>query len=235
MKKLGILHLLKPLFFWGVYFVMLCSDAQSRTSTTVIGEVTHGDSGTPMHGVKVTNRNNPKAEPQYTNRRGKFDIVAQAGDYLLFEESGYGLLEKVVDKERVVYASLKPTEPEAPMSLDTLLSTAGRSEKKVSQIPASVVVVTKKQIDDLGYSNIVDILRNVVGLYAIDEYDWTGAGANVGVRGFLTSGMNNSLQVMINGVSQLEDYWGFYPLARVTVPVEAIERTEVPTFICLAT
>ena len=53
------------------------------------------------------------------------------------------------------------------------------------------------------------------------------AGSNFGVRGFLTSGMNNSMMLMVNGVNQYEDYWGFNPLSRINVPVETIERIEI--------
>ena len=51
-----------------------------------------------------------------------------------------------------------------------------RSEQKVSLIPASVVVVSRREIELFGYTDIAEVLRNVPGLYSIEEYDWTGGG-----------------------------------------------------------
>lgn len=207
---------------------LLCFDVAAST----IGKVIDDATGLPLDGVKISIVNRNTVEPQYSSIYGLFEIDAQSSqdgpkDTLRFEKAGFAPLDMPVNNHRVLYARLSPLVIEQAAPLDTLLSTAGRSAQKVSQIPASVVVVTRQEIAAMGYNDIEEILVNVPGIYSIEEYDWTGGGSNIGVRGFLTSGMNNSMMIMVNGVTQFEDYWGFYPLSRINVPVETIERIEI--------
>jgi len=116
------------------------------------------------------------------------------------------------------------------LSLDELLdieiTTAGKQSEKISEIPASVVVITREDIETFGYTTVEDILENIPGLYQINEYSWTGS-TNFGVRGFFSKGSFNDLIILVNGVNQLEDMYNSYPVGNFSVPVEAIDRIEV--------
>jgi outer membrane receptor for Fe3+-dicitrate len=193
----------------------------------IIGKVTDKKSGEALKDVKIINLSQPTINSELSNKRGLFEIDGEDGDLLRFEYDGYNSLELEVNQIHVVRAQIEPEQVEAPTHLNTLLSTADRQSRTVSELPASIVVLTKQQIAERGYLNIEEILRHIPGLYAIEEYDWTGNGSNLGVRGFLTSGMNNAVLIMVNGVSQGEDTWGMYPLSRINVPVGAIERIEI--------
>jgi len=206
-------------------FILFLSSQTSFALT--IGKVTDKQAISAIAGVKISISKGDSIEPAYSDSHGLFNINAKVGEELLFEKPGYTSKSITVTPSRIIYAQLQIEFIDTVAPLDTLLSTAGRTEQKISQIPASVVVVTKHQISTFGYTNVEEILRNVPGLYAIEEYDWTGGGSNIGVRGFLTGGFNNAMMIMINGVNQYEDYWGFYPLSRMNVPVETIERIEI--------
>ncbi|RLC00667.1 MAG: hypothetical protein DRI57_32005 [Deltaproteobacteria bacterium] len=109
--------------------------------------------------------------------------------------------------------------------LNLEITTAGKKAEKVSEIPASVVIVTREDIETHGYQTLQEILENVPGFYAIDNMSENDV--TFGVRGFW-SPYSKNMVLMINGVSQLEFVTEFsFPLDKACVPVEAIDRIEV--------
>ncbi len=109
--------------------------------------------------------------------------------------------------------------------LEVTLTTASMAPQKVADIPASVVIVTRRDIELYGYTTLAQILESIPGLYGINDYGATAF--TVGVRGFWSSVPNSNTIVMVNGVRQVYDYDGSNPLSRIAVPVEAIDRIEV--------
>ncbi|MDM8565728.1 TonB-dependent receptor [Candidatus Halobeggiatoa sp. HSG11] len=119
-------------------------------------------------------------------------------------------------------------DPMSEISLGELLNmeiiTAGKKAEKVSEIPASVVIVTRKDIERYGYISLVEILENVPGLYVSDDLAYH---TNVfGVRGFWTYESKNII-ILVNGVKQTAPQMNNYVMSDVRVPVEAIDRIEV--------
>jgi outer membrane receptor protein involved in Fe transport len=106
------------------------------------------------------------------------------------------------------------------------MTTAGLQEEKISEIPASVVLVTREDIERYGYTSLEEILENIPGLYLIDDYNWLGT-KNFGVRGFFSTGAFDNMIVLINGVNQVEKAFDSYFTEKIAVPVEAIDRIEV--------
>jgi len=125
-------------------------------------------------------------------------------------------------------AETKPAEL-FKMSLKELLNvkvtTANRTPEKISDIPASVVLITRKEIEAYGYRTLTEIIENIPGLFAVDDYGEYGA--NLGVRGFWSGVPNDNIIILVNGVHQVNDMWSNYPLNKIAVPVEAIDRIEV--------
>ncbi len=116
------------------------------------------------------------------------------------------------------------------MSLEELMitkiTTAGKQAQKISDIPASVVVITRKEIENYGYCTLEEILESIPGFYQVD--DWQTSGTNFGVRGFLnTDALNRNIAFMVNGLSQTADFQGGTELMSVNLPVESICRIEV--------
>lgn len=113
------------------------------------------------------------------------------------------------------------------MSLEELmrieLSTASKKNEKISDIPASVKIITRKEIETFGYQNLEEVLENVIGLYIIDNN--TFHYITVGVRGYWTQ-LSRNVVVMINGINQLEEFHADYPNTW-GIPVESIDRIEI--------
>jgi outer membrane receptor protein involved in Fe transport len=115
------------------------------------------------------------------------------------------------------------------LSLEELMKikikTAGKREEKIADIPASVVLITRKDIEAYGYRTLTEILENIPGLYAIDDY--SDNFSNFGVRGFWSGVANDNMIILVNDVHQINDLDSNYPLSKIAVPVEAIDRIEV--------
>ena len=69
-------------------------------------------------------------------------------------------------------------EDVADISLEDLLNveitTAGKRPEKIGEIPASVVLVTREDIEIYGYQTLAEILENIPGLYQTDDTFWHG-------------------------------------------------------------
>lgn len=116
------------------------------------------------------------------------------------------------------------------LSLEELMNeqiiSAGKTAEKVSDIPASVVVVDRQDIKTYGYSTLGEILEHISGLYMLETYEVQGS-KNYGVRGFFNATTNRNMVIMVNGVNQTFDHDSTSRLPRVAVPVEAIDKIEV--------
>jgi outer membrane receptor protein involved in Fe transport len=116
------------------------------------------------------------------------------------------------------------------MSLEDLLNvevtTAGKKSQKISEIPASVVIFTRDDIEAHGFTSLEQIIANVPGMYSMGNA-FFGGGTNYGVRGFVSPGYSNDVMVLVNGANQMEDFGNAYSTDRAVVPVEAIDRIEI--------
>lgn len=74
----------------------------------------------------------------------------------------------------------------ANMSLEQLLNvkitTAGKKPEELSKVPASVVVMSRKEIERHGFISLEDVLETIPGLYAINDFAFNDV--VFGVRGF---------------------------------------------------
>jgi len=104
--------------------------------------------------------------------------------------------------------------------------TAGKKSEKIKDTPASVVLVTRSDIEQYGYTTLTDVLENTPGLYNI--YSYAGVSGNFGVRGLWNpNSQNSNVAILVNGVSQIYDNDRTNPLEKINVPVEAIDRIEI--------
>jgi outer membrane receptor protein involved in Fe transport len=107
--------------------------------------------------------------------------------------------------------------------LDVEITTAGKRAEKIGEIPASVVLVTREDVEKYGYQTLAEVLENIPGLYSTNDYVDT----NFGVRGFWTESPNRNMIILVNGIPQVTNLYSIYPLSHIAVPVEAIDRIEV--------
>ncbi|MBK9247574.1 MAG: TonB-dependent receptor [Ignavibacteria bacterium] len=102
---------------------------------------------------------------------------------------------------------------EVDISLDSLLSipvnTATKSWQKTKETPASVTIITDKDIVRFGYRTLEDVLRNVRSFYVSNDRNYT----YIGVRGFSRpTDYNNRILLLLNGQTMNENIYGSAPL-----------------------
>lgn len=205
--------------------------AQKTESLVIIGKVVNKNTKEDKKAVTITIN---KTVVGVSDINGTFEIK-KTGDLLIvpglrlkfsapkmldfFYTIQEGDVELFIEMEDIKEEDFDPTGDK--------LSTAGKKNMGINDIPASIVLIKADEIRMMGYQSVEEILKNVPGLYDVEDNSWTGGGPVFGVRGFLSTGHNNDMIIMVNGVNQVEDYWGFYPLSRLNVPVESIDRIEI--------
>ncbi|MDX2463088.1 MAG: TonB-dependent receptor [Porticoccus sp.] len=103
---------------------------------------------------------------------------------------------------------------------------AGKTSEKIKDIPASVILITRSDIEKYGYTTLTDVLENTPGLYNI--YSYAGVSGNFGARGFWNpNSQNSNVAILVNGVSQAYNFDRSHPMDKINVPVEAIDRIEI--------
>lgn len=116
------------------------------------------------------------------------------------------------------------------IELDELLNikiqTANRTVELIKDVPASVVILNKQDIERLGLKTFGEVLAYIPGMYVIDDYYWLGS-ISYGVRGFFSQGPSNNMIILVNGVNQMSDKYSDYPDILTNVNPEIIDRIEV--------
>jgi outer membrane receptor protein involved in Fe transport len=101
--------------------------------------------------------------------------------------------------------------------LQTRIESATKRSDEVRDIPASVTIVTREEIERYGYTTFDELLKNLPGLFMIEAPGSRGLGS----RGPAGGGV----LLLVNGVEQ---YQIILPKgALYNIPVESIDRIEV--------
>ncbi len=109
--------------------------------------------------------------------------------------------------------------------MDVKIKTAGKRDESISDIPASVVVISRAEVATYGYTTLTEMLQSVPSLYYIDDYG--EGGPNFGVRGSWSGIPNDNMIILVNGVPQTNDAFPNFPISDLAIPVESIDRVEV--------
>lgn len=115
------------------------------------------------------------------------------------------------------------TAQEREVTLEKVVVTATRDAQEVHKIPANVTVISKEEIDRSNAQNVVDILRDEVGLVVRDYYG-TGKTASVDIRGFGETAALNTL-VLVDGrrVNEID----LSGVDWTQIPLDQVERIEI--------
>lgn len=118
---------------------------------------------------------------------------------------------------------LKKLSPEELMSVDVqTVTTASKMAEKETVAPATVIVITARDIRLRGYATLVDVLRDLPGMETIPYY-FSEFGTQVPVRGVQG---NNKIIVLVNGMRVNPPGGENFPF-RSDFSVRAAERIEV--------
>lgn len=182
----------------------------------------------PLGGVKVSVKTTDIST--ISNQEGEYSIEVPEGYTILeFIKAGYHIQILEINKD-VVNLNLVQIEniDVFELSLEQIMNmkvvTAAKKEEIIAEIPASVMVLTKKDIDLYGFKSLEEIFSNISGLYFANNASFLGP--TIGVRGYMTANPTN-IVVLLNGVPQQNDLHNSFSFHQCPVPVEAIDRIEV--------
>lgn len=202
------------------------ASGQTRILT---GVVTNVLSNSPLPNVKVKVVGVDSS--CHTNGIGEYRLVLpDTLSHVRFEEfEGMYLLEanRVGEGQINLFMS---TSFMSELSMDELMkvkvTTAGKQEQQLVDVPASMVVITRKDIERAGYRDLNEVLENIPGFYSLGNA-YNEGGTNFGVRGFSSGGALSDFMILVNGVSQIQDFSNSFSTDKIILPVEAIDRIEV--------
>ena len=106
--------------------------------------------------------------------------------------------------------------------LQVKVSSASKFDEAVSDIPASITIITRTEIENYGYTTFADIVRNIPGFYLLDNTE----SLFVGIRGVTGGGV----QFLLNGIPNhpsLQKGLRSTDISQFNVPVASIDRIEV--------
>lgn len=132
----------------------------------IIGTITDENSS-PLEGVKVAISNTK--DITVTNFEGKYKIEVPYGKaHLEFSKEGYHVYVVEVTDD-VINLVLKPLgyEDLFSLSLEEMMNikvvTASKKAQKTSEAPATMMVITARQIQERGYEYLDEALRDLPG------------------------------------------------------------------------
>ena len=188
---------------------------------TITGTVINGVTGKPIPGVAVEIKGGTEIVKSSSNGNYSITIPDTIKTITFANFAGMDILEIKNIGSDVIDIYLSEFDV-YDLSLEELMkikvSTAGKQEQQISDIPASVVVITRKEIELFGYSSLKDILKNIPGYYSFNNL-----GVDIlGIRGFCKEKGTNFV-ILVNGIKITDQkILKFYG-----IPVEAIDRIEV--------
>lgn len=106
--------------------------------------------------------------------------------------------------------------------LQVEIRSAGKREEQIRDIPASVTILTREDIQRYGWVTFEELLRNVPGFFMLDDI----GERYLGSRGVVGGGV----QLLVNGVPQHQTRQKALTTpeyAAFNIPVESIDRIEV--------
>jgi len=135
--------------------------------------------------------------------------------FIIFAVENYSIGKAVGDEKPLYQLSLEEL-------MDVEVFSAGKSFELMQNVPASVTVITRNEIEKFGYLTFEEILKNIPGMYLLDNTE----SLFIGIRGNASGGV----QVLINGIPwhpSLAKGLHSTEINQFNIPVESIDRIEV--------
>jgi len=212
------------LFFIFLFAEVVHGFSQNRV---VEGTVINAITGKPIAGISVALKGSSTAS--LSSLSGEYSIAipdsVNTVEFADFQDMDVIEIKQINQNRMDIYLSETDF---FSLSLDQLLNltvtTASKRKQLVAEIPASVYIMTRKEIEAFGFSNLEEVFSQIPGLYYVNNASFLGP--TIGVRGYMTANPTN-IVVLVNGVPQQNDLHNSFSFHECPLPVEAIDRVEV--------
>jgi outer membrane receptor for ferrienterochelin and colicins len=97
------------------------------------------------------------------------------------------------------------------------------SPQRVSEVPATMEIITAEDIRRSGAKDIPGVLRHVGG---VDTLEWGNDDVDVGVRGY-DQAYSSRLLVLVDGRQVYADNYGYTPWSSIPIELGAIRQIEI--------
>ena len=117
------------------------------------------------------------------------------------------------------------SEQKEATELDQIVVTATQTGRAIAELPQSITVIGPEMIEDSGSPNLTDTFKSLPGV-AVQDFNASGAGNQIFIRGYDMDRLNNSLDFQLEGVSVHSNAsWGNHILN--SIPRGAVEKVEL--------
>ncbi len=210
-------------YFITLLFVML--GIQLFSQNIISGSVTDVDER-PLEGVIVTIKNTTEADT--TNINGEYSLKTKSGEEtIIFEKIDYISQEINVNNRNIINVVLDIDdifELTLEELMDIEVQTASKFSENISQTPATVVVLSEKDIENRGYTSLPEILNDIPG------FDISASYGNIPqlayARGNRTGSYSERTMLMIDGIEANILYAQSMNIS-YDFPISSIKRIEI--------
>lgn len=186
---------------------------------TVRGVVVDGSTDLPLDGVQLI-VSGPTPATVQSDTRGAWRVTGlAAGRYrILARRVGYGAREMTIELRAGEVVEHRVALTAMPVALDQMVVTAARREQALKDAAVTTEVVTRREIEQTGASDLSAILTEQLG---IELQGGHPAGAGIMLQGL----GSERVLVLLDGQPMAGRISGVFDVSRI--PASVIERVEV--------
>lgn len=210
--------------FYKIILVVLAlffvnQNIEAQEEDYLYGKIVNSDTDA-IYDAKIYWNTKDKDGKTTSKSDGTFRIVKKRG------EKNTLVIEKPGKKSRELSVSDSVNEFVYVVMKDKGVTsiTASRWEQSIYEVPASTIIISREEIEQNGYLTLQEILENVPGLFTIDQR--YASGVTIGIRGFWTD-FSRNVMIQLNGINMLNDRRNDFPLDKINVAVESIDKIEI--------
>ena len=192
---------------------------ETVSGATLRGIVVDGATGFPLDGAEMV-VSGPTSATVRSDAHGSWRVAAlQPGRYLVRgRRIGYAAREFTIELRPGDDIERRLTLTAMPLSLDQVVVTAARREQALKDVAVTTEVVTRREIEQTGASDLASILTEQLG---IELQGGHPAGAGIMLQGL----GSERVLVLLDGQPIAGRISGVFDVSRI--PTSVIERVEV--------
>ena len=195
----------------------VCASVAGAQAGQITGRVTDAETGSPVSDVRVEMRGGGTVRSAMTTPSGSFRTGLPAGDYVVtFARVGYAVATRTVNVGPGATVAVDVALTAVAIELNPTIISAGRTEEKALEAPASVAVVPERDIQENPTLTLNDQIKTQPGV----DMAQTGIVTNNTV----TRGFNNVFSGSM--LTLTDNRYAFVPSLRVNTSFLVPTATE---------